>query len=63
MMNKLIFCSISILLLSSIAFAQEFEIKKYEIDARVIPEEQKVAARAKLPPRTLATTWRASTSR
>ena len=48
MMNKLIFCSISILLLSSIAFAQEFEIKKYEIDARVVPEEQKVAARAKL---------------
>ena len=48
MMNKLIFCSISILLLSSIAFAQEFEIKKYEIDARVLPEEQKVAARAKL---------------
>jgi tetratricopeptide (TPR) repeat protein len=47
-MNKLIFCSISILLLSSIAFAQEFEIKKYEIDARVVPEEQKVAARAKL---------------
>ena len=37
MMNKLIFCSISILLLSSIAFAQEFEIKKYEINARVRP--------------------------
>ncbi len=48
MMKKLIFCSISILLLSSIAFAQEFEIKKYEIDARVVPEEQKVDARVKL---------------
>lgn len=48
MMKKLFFCSISILLLSSIAFAQEFEIKKYEINARVVPEEQKVAAQAKL---------------
>ena len=48
MMNKLFFCSISILLLSSIAFAQEFEIKKYDINARVVPEEQKVDAQAKL---------------
>ncbi|HEV2667975.1 MAG TPA: hypothetical protein VG324_23860, partial [Blastocatellia bacterium] len=48
MMKKLFFCPISILLLSSIAFAQEFEIKKYEINARVVPEEQKVAAQAKL---------------
>lgn len=48
MMKKLFFCSISILLFSSIAFAQEFEIKKYEISARVIPEEQKVDAQAKL---------------
>jgi hypothetical protein len=48
MMKKLFFCSISVLALSSIAFAQEFEIKKYEIDARVVPEEQKVDARAKL---------------
>ena len=47
MMKKLFFCSISLLLLSSIAFAQEFEIKKYEIDARVVPEEQKVDARVK----------------
>ncbi|HEY6400134.1 MAG TPA: hypothetical protein VI479_01915, partial [Blastocatellia bacterium] len=48
MMKKLFFCSISILLLSSIGFAQEFEIKKYEINARVVPEEQKVDAQAKL---------------
>src|SRR5262245_2758763 len=48
MTKKLFFCSISILLLSSIAFAQEFEIKKYEINARVVPEEQKVDAQAKL---------------
>ena len=48
MMKKLFFCSISILLLSSIAFAQEFEIKKYEINARVVPEEQKVDTQAKL---------------
>lgn len=48
MMKKLFFCSIFILLLSSIAFAQEFEIKKYDINARVVPEEQKVDAQAKL---------------
>src|SRR5262245_15993576 len=48
MTKKLFFCSISILLLSSIGFAQEFEIKKYEINARVVPEEQKVDAQAKL---------------
>src|SRR5262245_9694279 len=48
MTKKLFFCSISILLLSSIAFAQEFEIKKYEINARVVPEEQKVDLQAKL---------------
>ncbi|MBO0858774.1 MAG: hypothetical protein J2P21_09955 [Chloracidobacterium sp.] len=47
-MKKLFFCSISILLLSSIAYAQEFEIKKYEINARVLPEEQKIDAQAKL---------------
>jgi hypothetical protein len=47
-MKKLFFCSISILLLSSVAFAQEFEIKKYEINARVIPEEQKVDTQVKL---------------
>src|SRR5215813_10194062 len=48
MTKKLFFCSISILLLSSIAHAQEFEIKKYEINARIVPEEQKVDAQAKL---------------
>ena len=48
MTKKLFFCSISILLLSGIAYAQEFEIKKYEINARIVPEEQKVDAQAKL---------------
>ncbi|HKC87794.1 MAG TPA: hypothetical protein VKG02_17550, partial [Blastocatellia bacterium] len=48
MTKKLFFCSISILLLSSIAYAQEFEIKKYEINARIVPEEQKVDAQVKL---------------
>jgi hypothetical protein len=48
MMKKLFFCSIFIVLFSSIAFAQEFEIKKYEINARVIPEEQKVDLQAKM---------------
>src|SRR5215475_8831176 len=48
MMKKLFFCAIFILPLSSIAFAQEFEIKKYEINARVVPEEQKVDLQAKL---------------
>jgi hypothetical protein len=48
MMKKLFFCSIFILLFSSIGFAQEFEIKKYEIDARVVPEEQKVDLQAKM---------------
>jgi tetratricopeptide (TPR) repeat protein len=48
MMKKLFFCSIFILQLSSIAFAQEFEIKNYDINARVVPEEQKVDLQAKL---------------
>ncbi|HEU0176157.1 MAG TPA: hypothetical protein VFV58_17980 [Blastocatellia bacterium] len=48
MMKKLFFCSIFILQLSSIAYAQEFEIKKYEINARVVPEEQKVDLQTKL---------------
>src|SRR5262245_37163475 len=47
-MKKLFFCAIFILPLSSIAFAQEFEIKKYDINARVVPEEQKVDLQAKL---------------
>jgi hypothetical protein len=48
MMKKLFFCSIFILPLSSIAFAQEFEIKQYEINARVVPEEQKVDLQVKM---------------
>jgi hypothetical protein len=48
MMKKLFFCSIFTLLLSPIALAQEFEIKKYEINARVAPEEQKVDLQVKL---------------
>jgi len=47
-MKKIFFSLVFTSLLSSIAFAQEFEIKKYEINARVAPEEQKVDAQAKL---------------
>jgi hypothetical protein len=47
-MHKLFFCSVFVLLGASGAFAQEFEIKKYDLNARVAPEEQKVDVQAKL---------------
>src|SRR5262245_57691144 len=47
-MKKIFFSLVFTSLCASLAFAQEFEIKKYEINARVVPEEQKVAAQAKL---------------
>ncbi len=40
-MKKLFFCSVLTLLFTSFALAQEFEIKKYELNARVVPEGQK----------------------
>ncbi|MGH9755089.1 MAG: hypothetical protein ACREA2_20110 [Blastocatellia bacterium] len=47
-MKKILFSLIFTSLCAVLAFAQEFEIKKYEINARVVPEEQKVDAQAKL---------------
>jgi tetratricopeptide (TPR) repeat protein len=47
-MKKIFFSLVFTCLCASFAFAQEFEIKKYEINARVVPEEQKVDVQAKL---------------
>ncbi len=47
-MKKLFFCSVFILLSASFAFAQEFEIKRYDLNARIVSEEQKVDVQAKL---------------
>src|SRR5262249_45713327 len=47
-MKKIFFSLVFTCLLASLAFAQEFEIKKYDINARVVPEEQKVDVQAKL---------------
>src|SRR5215510_829837 len=47
-MKKIVFCLVFICLFAKLAFAQEFEIKKYEISARIVPEEQKVDAQVKL---------------
>ncbi|MCI0664568.1 MAG: hypothetical protein L0220_26205 [Acidobacteria bacterium] len=47
-MKKTFLCTILLLFAHSPALAQEFEIKKYEIDARVLPEEFKVAVQARL---------------
>lgn len=47
-MKKIFFSLVFISLCAPLAFAQEFEIKKYELNARVVPEEQKVDVQAKL---------------
>jgi tetratricopeptide (TPR) repeat protein len=47
-MKKTFLCTILFLLSSSLALAQEFEIKKFEINARVIPEEFKVNVQTRL---------------
>ena len=47
-MKKIFFSLVFTCLCASLAFAQEFEIKKYDINARVVPEEQKVDVQAKL---------------
>src|SRR2546428_6024033 len=47
-MKKIFFSLVFASLCATLAFAQEFEIKKHEINARVVPEEQKVDAQAKL---------------
>src|SRR5262245_56048053 len=48
-MKKIFYSLVFTCLCAPLAFAQEFEIKKYDINARVIPEEQKVDVQAKLP--------------
>lgn len=47
-MNRLFACLVFAVLLASTCLAQEFEIKKYEINARVVPAELKVDVQAKL---------------
>ena len=47
-MKKIFFSLVFTCLFAPFAFAQEFEIKKYDISARVAPEEQKVDVQAKL---------------
>ncbi len=48
MMKKILFSSIALLFFASSVFAQEFEIRKYEINVAIKPEEQKVDVQAKL---------------
>ncbi|MGE0129613.1 MAG: hypothetical protein AB7U82_16160 [Blastocatellales bacterium] len=47
-MKKIIFSLIFASLCASLAFAQEFEIKKYDINARVVPDDQRVDMQTKL---------------
>jgi TolA-binding protein len=47
-MKRLLVCLVFVVLFSSAGLAQEFEIKKYEINARVVPAELKVDVQAKL---------------
>jgi len=47
-MKKIFFSLVFTSLFASFALAQEFEIKKYDLNARVVPEEQKVDVQAKL---------------
>jgi hypothetical protein len=47
-MKKIIFSLVFIILLTSFALAQEFEIKRYDLGARIVPEQQQVDVQAKL---------------
>ncbi len=47
-MNKLFLCLVVFVILAATASAQEFEIKKYDLNARIIPEEYKVDVQARL---------------
>lgn len=47
-MTRLLLTLISFVILTTSVFAQEFEIKKYDLNARVLPAEQKVDVQAKL---------------
>jgi len=48
MMKKTLLTLIALLVFTSLAFGQEFEIKKYEINVAIKTEEQKVDVQAKL---------------
>ncbi|MFN0112097.1 MAG: hypothetical protein ACKVZH_24810 [Blastocatellia bacterium] len=48
MMKKLFLASIALMLLASAAIAQEFEIKKYDINVAIKPDDLKVEVTAKL---------------
>lgn len=41
-MNRLFFCLAVFITLTTTSFAQEFEIKKYDLNARIVPEEFRV---------------------
>jgi hypothetical protein len=47
-MNKVLFSLVSLLLLGSVAFAQEFEVRKYDVSARVDLNNHALETRAKL---------------
>ena len=48
MIKKTIFSAFLLAMISVVASAQEFEIKNYDLTARVMPEEQKVEVTATL---------------
>lgn len=48
MMKKILLSLIALLFITSPVFAQEFEIKKYEINVAIKPEEQKADVQARL---------------
>ncbi|HKQ77349.1 MAG TPA: hypothetical protein VJ810_26860, partial [Blastocatellia bacterium] len=47
-MKKIFFSLVFTNLCAALTFAQEFEIKKYDINARIAPEEQRVEVQAKM---------------
>ncbi|MBK9709359.1 MAG: hypothetical protein IPO77_20950 [Acidobacteria bacterium] len=47
-MTRIVLCLATLLLISTAVLAQEFEIKKYDLNARVIPDEFKVDIQARL---------------
>jgi hypothetical protein len=47
-MTRIFLCLVAFIICTASAFAQEFEIKKYDLNARVLPAEQRVDVQAKL---------------
>jgi tetratricopeptide (TPR) repeat protein len=47
-MNRFLLCLAVFITLTTTALAQEFEIKKYDLNARIVPEEYKVDVKARL---------------